>query len=134
MNTAELDGQLLNYWTARIEGFAFTESWRFATDGISAMVGDGMTPLKAYNVVTNREGVTAIMDRAHIEAEFVGPASGKPGEPWVACVVLDVAPNERGQAGPKVRQHIHTGRTRGIAALRTYVAQWYGEKLPDLRV
>jgi hypothetical protein len=135
MKTAGLRGQLLNYWTARALGMPLTESWRFATDGISAMVGDGIEALRPFCPVTDMTGsVKRLFEREGIEVDFPRGGTGVPGEPCVARVVVDQRVDAEGNVVHTTYGHQYTGLDRNTAGLRAYVSKHFGPEVSDLRV
>lgn len=102
MKTAELDGVLLDYWTARANGL---------TDEQAKFV------LEAHSYSTEWAHGGPIIER-----ERIGVTFGAAGEVWHAMAL---------RAGIlSIKWHL-TGPTPLIAAMRVFIALKFGDTVPD---
>ncbi|HEX7906797.1 MAG TPA: phage protein NinX family protein [Paraburkholderia sp.] len=121
MKTAELDGVLLDYWSARADGLTATilrageklNGIRLDNDTCAAL-----TP--GFDDWWQPHHVTWFTVGPIIERERIGTTFGKFGGHWHA-LVLD---------GIFVSTTI-TGPTPLIAAMRAYVRSKFGDEVPD---
>lgn len=124
MKTAELDGVLLDYWTARADGRervkilnagARLNGVRLENDTCAATTPGFPDWWQPYHADTWHTAGTII------EREKIGTTFGKFGGQWHALVIGDHI----------VPKPTTTGPTPLIAAMRAFVASRFGDTVPD---
>ena len=120
MKTAELTGELLDYWVARAEGWTFgpqhktleCDVWRDA-DGCIV----GMIPAQAFQPSVNWSNGGPILQR-EMDNVRLNRFDSRPQYAWIA--------SHAGSGGLE-----HRGASPLEAAMRAYVASKFGDEVPD---
>jgi hypothetical protein len=141
MKTCELQGAELDYWVARAEGIEHPRALRAMAPGFVMVpyeTEDEDGPITRYRAfMPSSEWMDGgpVMEKAAIgwrdrsASAHVGAHKGLSsveGEPWEAWYC------DGGEEGGNVEHnHVQTGRTPLVAAMRAFVSSKFGDTVPD---
>jgi hypothetical protein len=140
MRVAELEGEALDLWVAKAEGYAFVDTpeaigWAaFGKTGPVIFRGhagqlgvSGETLNGPWAPSTNWAQSGLIIEREHIEILYYGQdGTNLSGNPWEAQIGCDTHYIDQGPGDAM------GGPTPLVAAMRAFVASKFGEEVPDI--
>ena len=119
MNVAELEGALLDYWVARIEGGNPTlEDWRFGSGETTCIA-----QIRSFERVPFQPSLDWLVGGPIIERELKALQEGGGHGIWRTLEAYKCQFTKDGYVGE--------GPTILVAAMRAYVASKYGAELTD---